>query len=279
MTTWNDIELINAVMDSGTLSGAARLLDIDQTTASRRLARIEQIFGSALFDRHGGKLTPTPQLLLAKQSILNMANASALAKNQLFRAQVELAGSVTISCLGFYAANILAPHLNKLLRLHPQINVNIVSEDRLTSFESREADIAIRFVWPEESIAVMRRLASIRFRRYGTKGANSINTPIVRYTELLEHQPEMQLLSLLRPDATAFLQSDRLDLLANAAASIEGELMLPEWMGDEDPRFSRMDEDTVFAERPVFVLIHPDRNTAPAVVAVKEWLLAMQGVK
>ncbi len=256
MTTWSDIELLNTIMESGTLSGAGRLLQIDQTTASRRLSRLEKILGGALFDRHEGRLVPTPQLLQAEQAILSMADASRATKAILSRARVELAGRVTISCLGFYATNVLAPHLNELLELHPKIVVDIASEDRLVNFEQREADIAVRFAWPEESIAVMRRLASIEFRRYRAKTAAPHNAPIVQYTESLEHLPEMQLLSDLRPDMAPFLRADRLDLLANAAASIGGEVMLPEWIGDNDKRFVRMDDDTVFAERPIILLIH-----------------------
>lgn len=276
MTTWSDIELLNAVMESGTLSGAGRLLRIDQTTASRRLSRLEKVLGGALFDRQEGRLVPTPLLLQAEHAILSMADASRVTKAILSKARVELEGRVVISCLGFYATNVLAPHLNKLLERHPKIIVDIASEDRLVNFKKREADIAIRFSWPEESIAVMRRLTCIAFRRYRAKSAATHNVPIVQYTESLEHLPEMQLLSNLRPGIVPLLRADRLDLLANAAVSVGGDVMLPEWMGDNDNRLVRMDDDVVFAERPIFLLIHPDRNKAPSVVAVKEWLLGLR---
>lgn len=275
MVKWNDIELLSAVIESGTLSGAARLLHINQTTASRRLSRLEKTLGGALFDRRDAKLVPTPQLLLAEQAILSMADASRVAKTILANARVELAGRVTISCLGFYATNILAPRLHELIALHPKIVVNLVSEDRLANFEKRETDIAIRFIWPDDSIAVMRRLTSVEFRRYRATNAPLENAPIVGYTDALEHQPEMKLLFSLRPGATPFLRADRVDLLANAAASISGEVMLPQWMGDGDSRFVRMDDETVFAERPIFLLTHPDRKNAPSVVAVKDWLVGL----
>jgi DNA-binding transcriptional LysR family regulator len=265
-------------MHSGTLSGAARILLIDQTTASRRLSRLEKTLGGALFDRYEGKLNPTPLLLQAEQAILSMADASGVAEAVLSKARVELAGRVTISCLGFYATSMLAPNLNKLLELHPKLVLDIACEDHLVNFERREADIAIRFSWPEESNAVMRRLASIKFRRYRALDAELHNAPIAQYREALAHLPEMQLFSSLRPETVPFLRADRLELLATAAASIGGEVMLPEWMGDSDKRVVRIDDENVFAERPIILLMHPERSKAPSVAAVKEWLYGLHNL-
>ncbi|MDB3935624.1 LysR family transcriptional regulator [Granulosicoccus sp.] len=278
MPTWNDIELLNAIMESGTLSGAGRMLQIDQTTAARRLSRLEKDLGGALFDRHDGKLNSTTLLMQAEKAILNMADASKAAEAILSRARGELAGRVTISCLGFYATNVLALNLNKLFKFHSKIIIDIVSEDRTVNIEQRQADIAIRFAWPEESNAVMRRLASIKFRRYRALDAAPHNAPIVQYTEALVHLPEMQLMSALRPEAAPILRADRLDLLANAAASIGGEVMLPEWMGDSDQRLARVDDETSFAERPIILLVHPERRKAPSVAAVKDWLYGLHGL-
>lgn len=275
MPTWSEIELLNAIMDSGTLTGAGRMLQIDQTTAARRLSRLEKRLGGKLFDRYDGKLNPTALLLQAEQAILNMSDASQAAESILSNAKVELAGRVTVSCLGFHATEVLAPNLTTLLQLHPKIVLDIACENRSVSFDRREADIAIRFAWPEESSAVMRRLASIKFRRYAAMDIAPHDTRIVRYTDALSHLPEMQLLSSLRPEAIAFLRSDRLDLLAAAAENIGAEVMLPEWMGDRSSNLARVDDDSVFAERPIFLLTHPARRKAPSVVAVKDWLYGL----
>lgn len=173
---------------------------------------------------------------------------------------------------------MLAPNLSELLKRHPNIIVDIACEDRSVDFGQHEADIAIRFAWPEESTAVMRRLASIKFRRYHSIVSAPPITPIVKYTDSLAHLPEMQLFSKMRPETTPFLRADRLDLLATAAAGISGEVMLPEWMGDDDTRLARTDDDIVFAEKPIILLIHPERRKAPSVAAVKEWLYELHNL-
>lgn len=53
------IEIIHAIMASGSISGAARRLNVSQPNISRVLAHAEQQLGFALFDRRPSGLLPT----------------------------------------------------------------------------------------------------------------------------------------------------------------------------------------------------------------------------
>ncbi|PHV11086.1 LysR family transcriptional regulator [Chitinimonas sp. BJB300] len=57
------IDVFRAVMNTGNLTEAARLLHSSQPTLSRELARLEQILGYALFSRTKGRLQPTARAL------------------------------------------------------------------------------------------------------------------------------------------------------------------------------------------------------------------------
>ncbi|MCW5807929.1 MAG: LysR family transcriptional regulator, partial [Deltaproteobacteria bacterium] len=57
---WNDVELVVAVAETGSLSAAARRLQLTQPTVSRRLAELEAGLGEALFVRAVDGTTPTP---------------------------------------------------------------------------------------------------------------------------------------------------------------------------------------------------------------------------
>ncbi|MCQ4160336.1 LysR substrate-binding domain-containing protein [Roseomonas sp. GC11] len=61
MLTLRQIEVFRAVLRAGTLVGAARELGIAQPTASRILARVEDVMGLPLFERAGGRLHPTAE--------------------------------------------------------------------------------------------------------------------------------------------------------------------------------------------------------------------------
>jgi DNA-binding transcriptional LysR family regulator len=56
---YRQLEIFRAVMDAGSATAAARLLDLSQPAVSRQLAQIESELGLDLFARERGKLMPT----------------------------------------------------------------------------------------------------------------------------------------------------------------------------------------------------------------------------
>jgi DNA-binding transcriptional LysR family regulator len=58
--THRHIEVFRAVMQSGSVTGAAGLLHTSQPTVSRELARLEQVLGFSLFDRVRGASSLQP---------------------------------------------------------------------------------------------------------------------------------------------------------------------------------------------------------------------------
>jgi DNA-binding transcriptional LysR family regulator len=63
------IELFHAVLTTGSLTGAAKLLNISQPAASKALQHAEDKLGFALFSRVRGRLQPTPQAMLLRDRI------------------------------------------------------------------------------------------------------------------------------------------------------------------------------------------------------------------
>ncbi|MCB1974687.1 MAG: LysR family transcriptional regulator, partial [Burkholderiaceae bacterium] len=55
------IEVFNAVMVTGSVSGAARLINITQPAVSRTLKHAELQLGFPLFERTGGRLVATAE--------------------------------------------------------------------------------------------------------------------------------------------------------------------------------------------------------------------------
>ncbi len=57
---WDDIRYLLAVERERSMAAAARRLQVDQTTVSRRLHALEAALGAQLFERSDGGWTPTP---------------------------------------------------------------------------------------------------------------------------------------------------------------------------------------------------------------------------
>jgi DNA-binding transcriptional LysR family regulator len=246
---WADLELAQRIARAGTLSGAARALHVDQTTASRRLAALERRLGVALFDRVGGRLAPTPALGAVLDRLQAMDEDAAVALAAMRRCEAEARGLVRIASVGFVLAQIVAPALGAFARAHPGVAVALHADDQLARFDRREADIAVRLGASGDDSALARKIGEARFRLC---------------------RAEMRLLDRLRPGARAVVRANRLDVLSEAAVALGAELMLPVAMARRDPRFAFADDCA--ATRPIYRLVHADRARAPSVAAATRWI-------
>ncbi len=61
MLTLRQIEVIRAIMVTGTVGGAARLLNVSSPGISRVMKHAESLLGLKLFSRRQGRYTPTPE--------------------------------------------------------------------------------------------------------------------------------------------------------------------------------------------------------------------------
>lgn len=268
---WDELELISQIVAGGTLSEAARSLGVDQTTAARRLARIEAKLGSALFDRIERRLQPTPLLRTILPKLTAMAAVAEETSSQLRKVREEAAGSVRVSSVGLIHQTILAPALGSLTYANPNLEIDLMSEDRSVSFGEREADLAVRLGRGPEDNATIRRLGRMAFALYRSKTSSEPNG-IVTYGREYDEMPEAAALRALRPGARVHARSNHLDILVEAATSIGAEIMLPTLMGDADTRLSEVPGTRGTAFRDVYRLAHPERAKVPAVRAVARWI-------
>ncbi len=74
------------------------------------------------------------------------------------------------------------------------------------------------------------------------------------------------------PGARVALTADKLEILMEAALSLGAELMLPEVSALRDPRFEAVDLPDAIAERPVYLMMHPERARVPSVAAVAAFI-------
>ncbi len=268
---WDELELVSEIVVGGTLSEAARQLGIDQTTAARRLNRIERRLGAALFDRIDRRLRPTPLLKTILPQLASMAAIAEEAGSRLRRLREEAAGTIRVSSVGLIHEKILAPTLGELAALHPNLEVELLTEERSVSFEEREADLAVRLGRGPEDNATIRRLGRLGFALYQPRDG-AYPDRIVAYTQKFAEMPEAIALAALRPDARVIARSNHLGVLAEAAACTGAEVMLPTLMGDADGRLLEVAGTRGAAFRDVYRLAHPERGKTPAVRAVARWI-------
>lgn len=159
---WALVRSFLAVLDAGSLMGAARRSGARQPTLSRHVAELEAQLGAPLFERTGRGVVPTAAALAIADAARQMEAGALALSRTLATARSAERGTVRITTSEVAANWLLPPLIARLQVEEPGITIELVASDQLTNLLRREADIAVRMVRPAQASLVARKLADIR---------------------------------------------------------------------------------------------------------------------
>ncbi|WP_409310001.1 LysR family transcriptional regulator [Pectobacterium sp. B1J-3] len=122
------IEIFQAIVQAGTISGAARLLNVSQPNVSRVLNHAEQQLGFALFERHAQGMVVTLEgrrLIPKVQELFSQLQNISLLTEQL---KTGKESSVRMGAAHAFGQMIVAPTLVEFHKQAMRVNVELVTE-------------------------------------------------------------------------------------------------------------------------------------------------------
>ncbi len=142
---WDDLHVFLVLRRARTFAAAARLLEVDATTVSRRLARLEERLGTQLFQRTPDALVPTREAESIADSVELMERQAGRVASQIAGRDALVEGVVRVAVTPHFARSFLVPRLAPLSVLHPRLVVELVTGTRRADLTRDEADLALRF--------------------------------------------------------------------------------------------------------------------------------------
>jgi DNA-binding transcriptional LysR family regulator len=142
---WGDLHVFLVLRRAGTFAAAARILDVDATTVSRRLTRLEERLGTQLFQRTPDALIPTPEAESIVESVEHMDRQAARVASQIAGRDALVEGVVRIAVTPQFARSFLLPRIPPLCARYPLLELQIVPSQRRADLTRDEADLALRF--------------------------------------------------------------------------------------------------------------------------------------
>ena len=255
---WTDLRFFLELARSGTLSGASRRLEVEHTTVSRRIDRLEQQLGATLFDRsrEGYELTEMGHAVLPHAEA--MESAVLAAQGQLSGTEVAIRGVVRQG--------------------YPDLSVDLLVQPRFANLASREADLGVTLDAPNTGRYMVTRLTSFRLYVYGSPTYLARHPPIQKRSDLAGHDfvdyvqdrlasNELNFLDELGVNPRRRLCCTGMLAQAEAAAAGLGLMMAPPYMAT-DGRLVPVLQDEVFVERAYWLVAPVDLYRLPRVRAV-----------
>lgn len=154
MLRFDDLQLYVRTAETGSLSAAARLLDVSPAVASAALKRLEQQLQVRLLARSTRSLRLTPEgelyLVHARLALQSLEEG----RQQLVGSQEGICGVLQLSAPSDLGRNTLLPWLDAFQDEHPQLQLRLLLADRVADLFREPVDIALRYGAPEDSSLV-----------------------------------------------------------------------------------------------------------------------------
>ncbi len=147
---WNQARAFLATVEEGSLSAAARALEVTQPTLSRQVSALEAALDVVLFERVGKSLVLTPSGVELAGHVRAMFEAASQVSLTASGRSEAIDGKVRITASDIMSALLMPPVMAELRERAPLVEFEIVAANDIRDLQSREADIAIRHVRPEQ---------------------------------------------------------------------------------------------------------------------------------
>jgi DNA-binding transcriptional LysR family regulator len=271
---WNDIKIALSVARTGSLSSAAHLLEVDQSTVGRRLTGLEASLGTMLFKRskRGVVLTEAGKSFIARAREIEM-QAEALVEHTRQAGQ-RPAGTVRI-CGNQWMLDYLVGHgLSDFLDQHPEIDVRMISGRPKTSMWHPQPSVGLWFETQPIDGAFQVKLGTVPYAVYVRRGTSP--EAWVSFHDEDNPSNKAGLFASRSAAGTLGVRLRALDAatLREAAAAGVGKALLPRCLGDPDMRLECISPPEKELERVLFLHVHPDSLASFRVQATTEWLRA-----
>jgi DNA-binding transcriptional LysR family regulator len=158
----DDLALFLRIVETGSLSAAARERNVPTSQVTRALARLERACGARLLHRSTHALSLTDE----GESTLQHARTMLQTADELHAALAPggggVRGWVRLAVSAVMAQAIVVPSLPQLYERHPGLQLDIAADDRVVDLAREGIDIALRTGEPGSDEFVARRMGLLR---------------------------------------------------------------------------------------------------------------------
>ena len=247
MIDWDDVRYFLAAAREGSVRAAAKRLGVNHATVLRRIAQLEKRLGAQMFE----KLPSGYRLTAAGEEVLELATqmeASSLQlETRVLGRDQSVRGLLRVTLTPILASHLLMPDFADFARLHPEIEMDILSSGELANLTNREADVAIRVVYDRKTLPLNLHgfkgpelFGGVYIARDRLAACRANATDLIRWIVISSHGiPEWASEGGVRATGVLFRTTDAAAQIAAVRQGL-GIATLPCFVGDADPVLVRV---------------------------------------
>ena len=282
---WDKLRIFHAVADAGSLTAAGDTLHLSQSAVSRQIRALEESLSTILFHRHARGLILTEQGELLFDATKSMSRRLDAANARIKDSAEEVFGELKVTTTTGFGTLWLAPRLPALYEKYPDLNIDLMLEERVLDLPMREADVAIRMKEPSQADLVRKKLMTVRMRLYASQtyldkvGGFEEIEDIGRHRLICQSPSAFQVAAgatlvghLLGYDKPSLLHVNNYFGVLQAVLSNLGIGVLPDYVTEDFPTLVRVLSDVESGEVPVFLAYPEELRQSKRIMVFRDFV-------
>ena len=165
---WDKLKIFHAVAEAGSFTSATVNLNLSQSAISRQIQSLEEDLKVKLFERHARGLTLTQNGEYVYKTAHEVISKLKEVETSLGDQKDKPSGKITITTVRSFGTHWLTPRIQEFMKLNPEVEVELIFDDKELDLSTRQADIGIFMRRPKKLNYIQRKLIDINYHIYGS---------------------------------------------------------------------------------------------------------------
>ena len=165
---WDKLKIFHAVAEAGSFTSATVNLNLSQSAISRQIQSLEEDLKVKLFERHARGLTLTENGEYVFKTAHEVITKLREVETSLGDKKTKPSGKLTVTTFVSFGTTWLTPRIQEFMQLNPEIEIELIFDDKELDLSTRQADIGIWARRPKQLNYIQKKLIDINYHIYGS---------------------------------------------------------------------------------------------------------------
>ncbi len=165
---WDKLKIFHAVAEAGSFTSSTVNLNLSQSAISRQIQSLEDDLNVKLFERHARGLTLTESGEYVFKTANEVISKLKEVETTLSDKKNKPSGKLTVTTVISFGTTWLTPRIQEFMQLNPEIEIELIFDDKELDLSTRQADIGIFMRRPKQLNYIQKKLIDINYHIYGS---------------------------------------------------------------------------------------------------------------
>ena len=165
---WDKLKIFHTVAEAGSFTNASTILNLSQSAISRQIQSLEKDLKIHLFERHARGLVLTSNGEYLYKTANDVISKLKDVESTLSEEKDKINGKLTVTTVVSFGTTWLTPRIQEFMSLHPDLEVELILDDKELDLSTRQSDIGIFMRRPKQLNYIQKKLIDLHYHIYGS---------------------------------------------------------------------------------------------------------------